>query len=1302
MKPFALALAFSLAFCPSLATRLTAEEARQPFFKPMTGHVMAPREALDLCGKWQASPAPQDSASPSSNWIPVDVPAQHSKLFNKANGAVWFKRSFSLPSLSAQSRYMLCFERVTDSCEVFVNGKRVGSSDDGHFPFRIDASDALKEGENELLVKVLSPYAANAKGNRPIGWDWFYGQFTGIPYPVHLERTGELRIENVHVMTRLFPSPSLEAEVELFNAGRSTKKARVVARSGASFECESQEFSLEPGQSLCVRLQAPWLSPKLWQPHDPQLQNLDVSVLAGPETLDAFRQRFGFREISVSGPDMFLNGVKLLNRRSSMIPYWNLTDEATLRSNIAILRERGFNGWRLHGGAATPRIAEIADEEGWLLAPETAINTPRAHEVSEAFWPAAAKHVEAMVKAFRNHPSVAYWDISNEFASYYMKGSVEEKAAVDAKVLSFGRLAERLDPTRTWTCDGDGELGGVGKHGPAPTLNFHYPWQVWKNSNMIPTSAYWLDEGLCPWPGIVWDKTKPIMIGEDLHPPYSLKIPEGLCQWAGDAACDPSQGVYKAWFDAIRMLAPGYYRAGVSVWNIWATAETSKDNPLYALGQPVPDFLIASRSIPPSVSSGSRIEAPLDLYNVTFKSRVGLLKASLLLDGAAVGFKSLTLDVPAGRLSQASFSFDAPALQSFKELSLECSLNDASTGESLASASWRVAAFPAFPIAAPAGCALVSSSPCFGSVSFPAGRFQDLSSALAAKPSSLVAVGLSLDSKDALALRSFVSYGGKALLVESKPSASLPLRVDANSKAAFAFVRSPNDPAAKGLGEAALRLWRPSGLVASAPFAKPKEGDAEIILDCGYALGSTPLARVRCGGGFYILCQLELASSFSQEPAAAHVLQALLKSLNAPLPSRGGRVSLEAASAGRLAEAFKKAGVQVASSGQEKAALLVFDGRAKLSASQLELIRSRAASGLDSFVDGLCPESAEALSSLLGHELKLSKSEARQIRRSGDSPLSDGVSDMDLCWFAPEQFSDMVSARMNGRPFAPKGDPMLDGEISCQAPGSLSPFSPSGLLKIPFLKGSLLVSSVRWDAFASKTPQKSRAYIAGVLRNSGCLTCGGDVPLRVYLPADISKSMNRGFWGRLEQPVPAWFGDPRDDMRYFPVNVTGNDPVLNMPQPAERFPSSSLIFAGVDFKLVDPDSNGGRSCLVLADGESCQLPVSGEAVSLWMLGALGSMKPAGEGVCSVRISYEDGSFAEHELKAGAELNGYQYPTDASAGVCAWIGPNTSRKDVVVWAWSVANPHPERKISSVFLTAKGAPLALAALSLEQRR
>lgn len=1260
--------------------------------RAITDHVIAPRAAQDLSGIWDYSVNEENKAGLS--WKKVAVPEYHSSLVNGARKkGVLFRRFFDLSAIQPGKRYLLRFERVCLLSKIYVNGKMVKESRNGWFPFSADCTDAVREGRNELIVEVYAPNSIeNSAKKYPQGWGWYLSGYAGIPYPVHLETCGEVHVSDVFVIPRVGGTRRLEAEVTLRNDSASPRGILLGGRVGDEFAFSPVSVTLPPKSSVVKKLSAPWKNPRLWWPHDPHLYHLDLTVAENGKTVDACRQEFGFREVCVRKERMYLNGIPFLHRRDSAIVNWKQTTEngRLIREQFRFLKQRGFNGLRLHSSPNLRYIRE-ADRAGMLLSPESGVNEPRGDTVMPEYWPRAEEHLLEMVKAYRNHPSIIYWCISNEFAGIYMKGTREERAVVDARMTGFGNKMVRLDPTRTWTASGDGELGGQGGHGPAPTLSFHYAWQPFKQSNMLPNTAYWLEKGLFPWQGIVWDRTKPIILSEDMFHPYCLKPPHGMAWWAGNAAYDiRNGGAFKAWHDAYRMLADGYYYSGVSGWNPWAVFATTPENPLFALGPLMPDWLIAVRQFNTGVSSGASVSREIFCCNQTFETKNGVLR-SVLLDGK----KELASEVKnetfsAGKRSSFSLSLKMPEVR--KKTNLLWKLSLESGGKILAEKNTVLTVYPKNAACkAPVSTALLDPGKKIGAdLGFDKGRFDTVSGALNAHPRNLVIASANLTNEDGKRVEQFVRDGGNVLILELDPDGWKPQPCDKRFKAAFAFVRSPHDPVMKNIGDEDLRLWDSENISVKGAFRKASAGSCDILADCGLGQEMAALMRVTRGRGTFLLCQMPVVSSAPQDPAAAYVLRELIRGFTAGKHVPKQIVTIVEGPEKRIENGFRKMGFRYQAEGNS--GLLFVDGTEKWAAAVVSRLENCLKNGGTVVVDRPGAENVEDLNRIAGDDIRLEPSREWIFNTAGEPEL-DGVSNSDLLWAKnPEQlFERMIIEQIRRKTYAGKELPMADSLIRTQKGVPL--LNPCAAVVWRLKRGRLIVSSLNWITTLKKG--KAARVMGTLLRNLGGVISKSE-KRNDYRPVELKKSMNRAFWHRPQEGRNGWFGNEKDDMRYFPVNVTGIDPDLHVPAPVEKFPAGLRNFGGIDFELVDPESNGGKGCVILKPGETLTLKTGGKFVRLWFLGASGTMLPKGKAIAGLRWS---GLRSAETIRAGFELNGYQYISECETGTIGWIGRNPARHDAVMWVWSVNNPHPENRVESVKITAR-VPLALVAVTEEQ--
>ena len=1274
--------------------KMVHQEASLPFL-PILDHLTPRRQSISLCGKWTYYVA-KDGMMPgkSQTWNTLIIPDDHSGIINSAGkGCVFFRKEFKLASIKKKQKTFICFERVTDSCEVFINGHKAGGSTDGHFPFKIDVSSFVRNGNNILTVKVLGPKATSAYKNRPQGWSWFLGKFAGIPYPVHIEISGMTMIDDVFVKPHVGQNNSLETEITVTNFNDADETVTVKAIAGNYFSCSGKPVVIPAGKSITVNLNGDWKNPRLWWPHDPHLYYLTLELSSGGKVIDSFKQRFGFREMKVAGDVITLNNRRMLHRRNSIIPYWNRTDKKSTLEMFNMLKERGYNGSRLHGGSSL-RMIRTADEFGWLMSPESAINEPRGHQVTREFWPVAREHLRAMVKTFRNNPSVVYWCLSNEFASYYMKGTTKQKAEVDARMLEFGDMVKKLDPTRTWTCSGDGELGGVGQHGAAPTLSFHYAWQPFKPNNMIPNTVYWLSEGKKPWQGIAWDKKKPVMLSEDLYPPYALKPPQGISLWGGEKAFSMA-GMVEAWREGYMMLCDGYYYAPVSCWNPWGTFETVAANPLYKLGQLMPDYHIAVKELNVTFSSGDETVRTIYIYNQLFKDREFDFEAKLLSATGTISTFKDRFSLNGGDVKSLELKLRFPKVD--RKTELTCKMNLSAQGEKLAAKNISFTVYPEnHNFRVPPRTALVGQPlPVPGITS----KHSSLREALNTNPANLVMAACKpLTEDEGLMLSKAVEAGLNVLWLEIPVNGWKPCKIYPGGIAAFNFVRAPEDPCMAGVDNNDLKLWRPNALAAVNTIIKPDDGEYDILTDCFNGLSRTSLMRKYSGRGSWLLCQLPIVDSWNREPAARYVFRRLLSALDKPGHSGKYLLGVATPTGSTLPAALKKIKLPFANSTSSH--VLMLDGATPLSQSLLNSIRSCCQRGGIVFIDEPDQGNVKRLSAFTGMSIGINPSRTFQMIKENNGGLFSGLSNGDLYW---SRFADAIYKKyicmMQGKEYESQEESMLSGELAVDQ--GRKPVTPAGVAILPFADGKIILSTVKWRKFLSIKSDLAKRYICTLLHNLNVKTSAGNSVIN-YNQLDISNYTNRSFQNNANSRIKGWFGQADDDIRYFPVNRTGIDPKLHVPCPVETFPDEPVNYGGIDFKLVNSENNRGTSCIVLLPNQTVSIKLGLKADRIWMLGALNDHLKTETKVATVTFKYSDGSSADTAITSGVHVNGFQYLKECTQGIAAWNGKTPKRDNAVLWSWSIPNPYPKRLIASISLNmSKQSELAVIGITAEQQ-
>ena len=170
---------------------------------------------ISLDGTWDFQVDPGDGSGrrpPSERGASAVVPMPWQAQFEdlrQTSGMAWYRRHFTVePGLlgsAAAGAAILHFGAVDYQATVWLNGEPVGEHEGGYLPFEFDVSDLLREGDNELLVRVVDAtddrdrYPDFPFSEVPHGKQSWYGPIGGIWQSVWLELRPRLHIAELQV-----------------------------------------------------------------------------------------------------------------------------------------------------------------------------------------------------------------------------------------------------------------------------------------------------------------------------------------------------------------------------------------------------------------------------------------------------------------------------------------------------------------------------------------------------------------------------------------------------------------------------------------------------------------------------------------------------------------------------------------------------------------------------------------------------------------------------------------------------------------------------------------------------------------------------------------------------------------------------------------------------------------------------------------------------------------------------------------------------------------------------------------------
>lgn len=340
---------------------------------------------------------------------------------------VWYGRKICVDKSRLENdRYILHFEGSDFVTRLWMNGQYAGSHRGGYARFSFDITDLLRDGENELVVKVEDSFDMQQPRGKQRWMDENFGcwyvQTTGIWKTVWSEYVPKISLDYVK-MTPNLEDYSLELEFDV-NAPENVLDGRLMIEIAVSFEGKTvnkvlasvmaKHFQTKVDLFTQGRKGFEW-SVKTWSPEEPNLYDIEFRIINQEEVLDKIGSYFAMREIRIDGPNILLNGHPLYQRLILDQGYWkdsHLTppSEEALIEDIDKIHALGYNGLRKHQKIEDERFLYWCDVKGMLVWSESA----SAYRFSDYAVCEFTREWMEIVKQNYNHPSIIVWTPFNE------------------------------------------------------------------------------------------------------------------------------------------------------------------------------------------------------------------------------------------------------------------------------------------------------------------------------------------------------------------------------------------------------------------------------------------------------------------------------------------------------------------------------------------------------------------------------------------------------------------------------------------------------------------------------------------------------------------------------------------------------------------------------------------------------------------------------------------------------------------------------------------------------------------------
>ncbi|MPT48201.1 MAG: DUF4981 domain-containing protein [Sphingobium sp.] len=348
-----------------------------------------------------------------------------------------YRRDFDLPQNWSGKDVFLHIGAAGAAYYIFVNGEKVGYSEDSKLPSEFDLSKYVRPGKNIISIELYR-YADGSYLEDQDFW-----RLSGIERSVYLYAEPKTRLADYTVRGLLDSSYkdglfSLEAQLGGVRGGGA------ISATLYDGNREVLKTSARATTGKAAKLSGTLKNVKSWSAEAPHLYRMVIEYRDDKGNLvSATSKKIGFRTVEMRNGEVQVNGkrvmIKGVNRHEHDPHTFRIVSPETTRKDMELMKQAHVNALRLSHYPNDPHVYDLADEYGLYVMDEANIEShtymAMIPDIDQRYktqlgykphWYAAhLDRVSRMVERDKNVTSVIFWSLGNEAGI----GPAFEKAA---------------------------------------------------------------------------------------------------------------------------------------------------------------------------------------------------------------------------------------------------------------------------------------------------------------------------------------------------------------------------------------------------------------------------------------------------------------------------------------------------------------------------------------------------------------------------------------------------------------------------------------------------------------------------------------------------------------------------------------------------------------------------------------------------------------------------------------------------------------------------------------------------------
>lgn len=357
---------------------------------------------------------------------PYDIPVDNNPVGS-------YRRTFNLPENWDGKQVFINLDGVKTAFFLWINGRKVGYSEDYKLAAEFDITRFLQKGENQIALQVFTWASSSYLECQDMI------RFSGIERGIYLYATPKSRIADFKVkgnLDKTYRNGLFDLNVDVQNYDRNeglhaktnTHKVEIELQDAAGKKIFSEEKSVDIMNTHHGKLQFQKQIPNVqtWSAEIPYRYKLFITLKdANNNVLQVVPQYIGFRSIEIKGSDVLVNGKRVffkgVNRHEAHPTKGHVLSKADMEKDLEMMKKLNVNAVRNSHYPPDPYWMELCDKYGLYVIDEANIESHgRGYDLRYTFandpeW--EKPHMDRILRMYerdKNYASVITWSLGNE------------------------------------------------------------------------------------------------------------------------------------------------------------------------------------------------------------------------------------------------------------------------------------------------------------------------------------------------------------------------------------------------------------------------------------------------------------------------------------------------------------------------------------------------------------------------------------------------------------------------------------------------------------------------------------------------------------------------------------------------------------------------------------------------------------------------------------------------------------------------------------------------------------------------